>query len=314
MKALITGITGMDGTYLTSFLLSKGYEVYGLVRQGGTANPNWEVPPRVRLIECDITNRKEVESTVERVLPDEIYSLAAVSDYAIYTKDPAGSHLVNGVAPVLLMEAMRKHTPKCRMFQAGTCQSFGKPSVVPQDETTPFDPPNPYAISKAYAHAMARYYRSSHGLFVVNGILYNHESPLRVPAFVTRKISQGVAAIKTGKSKELVLGNLDATRDWGYAGDFVAAYWMTLQQKTADDYVIGTGERHTVREFVAEAFSVAGIKDWSKYVRQDERFMRGSDADLMQANPSKINSIGWKPTVGFKKIVKMMVENDLKTR
>jgi len=312
MKALITGITGMDGTYLTSFLLSKGYDVYGIVRRGGTANPDWEVPPKVRLIECDITCAKEVEAAVESVVPDEIYSLAAVSDYAIYTKDPAGSHLVNGVAPVLLMEAMRKHAPRARMFQAGTCQAFGKPTMVPQDETTPFNAPNPYAISKAYSHEMAKYYRGQHGLFVVNGILYNHESPLRAPAFVTRKISQGVAMIKKGKSKEISLGNLDATRDWGYAGDFIAAYWMTLQQQKADDYVIGTGERHTVREFVAEAFSAAGIKDWEMYVRQDERFMRGSDADLMQADPKKIMSIGWKPTVGFKEIVKMMVENDLK--
>lgn len=314
MKTLITGITGMDGTYLTRLLLLKGYEVYGLVRHGLAANPNWEVPAGVRLIECDITSASEVEAALERVGPDEIYSLAAVSDYAAYTKDPAGSHQVNGVAPVLLMEAMRKHAPKCKMFQAGTCQAFGKPSVVPQDEKTPFDPPNPYAISKVYAHSMAVYYRKQHGLFVVNGILYNHESPLRLPAFVTRKITQGVAMIKSGKSDELLLGNLEATRDWGYAGDFVNAYWMTLQQDKADDYVIGTGERHTVREFATEAFSVAGIKDWEGYVRQDERFMRGSDADLMQADPSKIMSIGWKPTVGFKEIVKMMVENDMKGR
>lgn len=308
MKAIITGVTGQDGAYLADFLLKKGYEVVGIARKSSNRE---NVPKRVRIVECNLDSFEEVEALISKEAPNEIYNLAAVSDYAIYTSDPVGSHAVNGVAPMLLIEAMKRHVPKARMFQAGTCQVFGRPDSVPQDENTPFDPPNPYAISKAFAHNMAVYYRQQHGLFIVNGILYNHESPLRIPAFVTRKITQGVAIIKAGKSKEILLGNLDAKRDWGFAGDFVKAYWMALQQSKADDYVIGTGEMHTVREFIIAAFSAAGIDNWEKYVKKDERFMRGSDADLMQANPAKIKSIGWKPTVGFKEIVRIMVENDI---
>lgn len=311
MKALITGITGQDGGYLAELLLSKGYEVVGVVRKNSKTNRAM-LPIKARLVTCDITNSSEVEKLIITEQPDEIYSLAAVSDYALYSADPLGSHLVNGVAPVLLMEAMRKHCPTARMFQAGTCQAYGKPAFVPQDENTPFDPPNPYSVSKVYAQYMARYYRREFGLFIVNGVLFSHESVRRVEGFVTRKITKGVAAIKKGKADSITLGNLEAKRDWGFASDFVLAFWLALQQKKPDDYVIGTGESHTVREFLSEAFLCAGIKDWQKYVKQDERFMRGTDADLLRANPAKIKAIGWKPTMGFKEIVKMMVENDLK--
>ena len=312
MKALITGITGQDGTYLAELLLSKGYDVVGVVRPGKSIKPCGFVPASAKLVQCDLSSSEAVTSLIASEQPDEIYSLAAVSDYAVYTEDPAGSHAINGLAPVLLMEAIRVYAPHAKLFQAGTCQAFGTPAQSPQDELTPFHPPNPYAISKTFAHFMARYYRQQHGLFIVNGILYNHESPRRIPAFVTRKITQGAALIKRGKADSITLGNLDATRDWGFAGDFVEAYRLTLQQKASDDYIIGTGERHTVREFLSEAFACAGIAEWKNFVKQDERFMRGSDADLMQANPAKIIGIGWRPKIGFKELVKMMVEHDLK--
>jgi GDP-D-mannose dehydratase len=312
MKALITGITGMDGTYLAEFLIKKGYQVTGLVRDEKSAQKNPHLPKGCTFIECDITDQESIETVIKHEKPEEIYSLAAVSDYAIYSKDPYGSSLVNGLAPILIMEAIRKTSIKTKMFQAGTCQSFGKPDQIPQDENTPFRPPNPYAASKVWAHFMAENYRRQFGLFIVNGILYNHESPRRLPAFVTRKITSGVAAIKKGKSDSITLGNLDSTRDWGYAGDFVEAFWLTLQQDKPDNYVIGTGEKHTIRDFVKEAFAAAGIKDWQKHIKQDPALLRGSDADFLQANPSKIKNIGWKPKTTFKDIITMMIDHDIK--
>lgn len=311
--ALITGITGQDGSYLAELLLEKGYQVYGLIRR--TSSPNYEriehILDRVILLEGDLTDLASLEIALEAAQPDEIYNLAAQSFVATSWKQPVSTVDVTGLGAVRVFEAARRVCPKARIYQASSSEMFGHAKEVPQKETTPFNPKSPYACAKVFAHYMAQNYRESYKQFICCGIAFNHESPRRGIEFVTRKISDGVARIKLGISKELRLGNLDAKRDWGYAGDYVKAMWLMLQQDEPDDYVIATGESHSVREFVELAFSFVDL-DWKEYVVVDERFYRPVDVPLLQGDPSKAARVlGWRPEVSFEELVKMMVEHDL---
>jgi GDPmannose 4,6-dehydratase len=314
-RALITGITGQDGAYLARFLLGKGYKVYGLIRR--TSTPNYwrikDILDKIELIEGDMTDPASLNAAVLRSKPDEIYNLAAQSFVATSWQQPALTTEVGGVGTLHLLEAVRRFAPKAKFYQASTSEMFGNSSDAGhQDENTPFHPRSPYAIAKLYSYWIVRNYRESYGMFTVNGILFNHESPLRGIEFVTRKVTDGVARIKLGMATELRLGNLDAKRDWGYAGDFVRAMWMMMQVDEPDDYVVATGESHSVREFVIEAFAAAGIKDWERYVKQDERYMRPADVNVLLGRPNKaMAKLKWRPEVPFRQLVKMMVDADL---
>jgi GDPmannose 4,6-dehydratase len=311
--AFITGITGQDGSYLAEFLLEKGYQVFGLVRRA--SSPRYDriehILDRIVLVEGDLTDLTSLQLALETAQPDEIYNLAAQSFVGASWNQPILTSDVTGLGAVRLFEAARRVCPKAKIYQASSSEMFGHAQEVPQKETTPFNPQSPYACAKVFAHHMAHVYRKSYGMFIACGICFNHESPRRGIEFVTRKISDGVARIKLGLSNELRLGNLDAKRDWGYAGDYVKAMWLMLQQDKPDDYVIATGETHSVREFVEIAFQVVGL-DWRKYVVIDERFYRPADVPLLQGDPSKaMRVLGWKPETTFKELVKMMVEYDL---
>lgn len=314
-NALITGITGQDGAYLARFLLTKNYRVFGLIRR--TSTPNlWrieEILSKITLIEGDMTDPTSLNEAVREAAPDEIYNLAAQSFVGTSWKQPVQTSEVGGIGTLHLLEAAKKWAPKAKFYQASTSEMFGNSSEQGhQDENTPFHPRSPYAIAKLYAYWMTRNYRESYDMFIVNGILFNHESPLRGIEFVTRKITDGVARIKLGLAEEIRLGNLDAKRDWGYAGDFVKAMWMMMQAEKPDDYVLATGEAHTVKEFVAAAFEAVSIEDWEKYVKIDKRFIRPAEVNFLLGKPNKaMERIGWKPHVTFKELVKMMVEADL---
>jgi len=311
--AFITGITGQDGSYLAEFLLEKGYQVFGLVRRAST--PHYEriehILDRIILLEGDLTDLTSLELALETAQPDEIYNLAAQSFVATSWKQPIFTCDVTGLGAVRVFEAARRVCPKAKIYQASSSEMFGHAKEVPQRETTPFNPQSPYACAKVFAHQMAHIYRQSYGQFIACGICFNHESPRRGIEFVTRKISDGVARIKLGLAKELRLGNLEAKRDWGYAGDYVKAMWLMLQQDEPDDFVIATGETHSVKEFVELAFSYVGL-DWKEYVVVDERFYRPVDVPLLQGDPSKAKKVlGWEPETSFEELVKMMVEHDL---
>lgn len=311
--AFITGITGQDGSYLAELLLEKGYQVYGLVRR--TSSPHYEriehLLDRIILLEGDLTDLTSLEVALETAQPDEIYNLAAQSFVGTSWKQPILTGDVTGLGAVRVFEAARRVCPKAKIYQASSSEMFGHALEVPQKETTPFNPQSPYACAKVFAHQMAVNYRKSYGMFIACGICFNHESPRRGIEFVTRKITDGAARIKLGLSQELRLGNLDAKRDWGFAGDFVKAMWAMLQQDQPDDFVIATGESHSVREFVELAFGYLDL-DWRKYVVVDERFYRPVDVPLLQGDYSKAKRVlGWEPEVSFKELVKMMVEHDL---
>lgn len=311
--ALITGITGQDGSYLAELLLEKGYQVYGLVRR--TSSPNYEriqhLLDRIILLEGDLTDLASLEVALETAQPDEIYNLAAQSFVGTSWKQPILTGDVTGLGAVRLFEAARRVCPKAKIYQASSSEMFGHACEVPQRETTPFNPQSPYACAKVFAHYMAINYRKSYNMFIACGICFNHESPRRGIEFVTRKISDGVARIKLGLAKELRLGNLDAKRDWGFAGDYVKAMWLMLQQDEPDDFVIATGETHSVREFVELAFAFVDL-DWREYVIVDERFYRPVDVPILQGDYSKAKKkLGWEPKTTFKDLVKMMVEYDL---
>ncbi len=313
-SAIITGITGQDGSYLAELLLQKGYEVYGLVRRLST--PNYgnisHILDKVTRIEGDMLDSSSLLYALKQAQPDEIYNLAAQSFVKTSFLQPEVTSDINGLGTVRLLEAMRHATPDAMLYQASTSEMFGKVRQTPQNEDTPFHPRSPYGVSKLFAHWMVINYRESYGMHASNGILFNHESPRRGMEFVTRKITDGVARIATGKAKELVLGNLDAKRDWGYAKDYVEAMYLMLQQKEPDDYVVGTGESHSVREFVAEAFNAAGIRDWEKYVKTDAKFLRPAEVDMLLADASKARGkLVWKPKTPFKELVGTMVKADL---
>ncbi|MFC6602819.1 GDP-mannose 4,6-dehydratase [Ectobacillus funiculus] len=311
-RAFITGITGQDGSYLTELLLKKGYKVYGLKRR--TATPNYENIKHINEIEFISGDLTDVSSLVEAIQfskPDEIYNLGAQSFVGDSWSQPILTGEVTALGVTNLLEAVRITKSEARFYQASSSEMFGKVVETPQKETTSFYPRSPYGVAKVYAHWITVNYRESHNLYACSGILFNHESPRRGIEFVTRKITDGVAKIKLGLQKELRLGNLEAKRDWGFAGDYVEAMWLMLQQDQPDDFVIATGLTHTVKEFVETAFQHVGL-NWEDFVVQDPKFMRPAEVDLLLGDSTKAQKIlGWKPKVSFEELVKMMVESDL---
>ena len=312
-RAIISGITGQDGSYLAELLLDKGYEVTGIVRR--TSSPNyWRIEhlvDRVTLRPADLLDQLSLLKILDEVRPAEFYNLAAMSFVPASWDQPllTGEYNAQGVTRAL--EAVRQVDTKIRFYQASSSEMYGKVRAVPQSEDTPFYPRSPYGVSKAYGHYITVNYRESYGLFACSGILFNHESPRRGLEFVTRKVTDGVARIKLGLAKELRMGNLEARRDWGFAGDYVRAMWSMLQQDVADDYVVATGETHSVRELVEVAFSHAGL-DWEKHVALDPKFLRPAEVDLLIGDPRKAKQkLGWTPSVDFAGLVKMMVDADL---
>jgi GDPmannose 4,6-dehydratase len=313
-RALITGITGQDGSYLAELLLDQGYEVFGLTRRLSAAN-FWRIEhlmDRLTLLPGDLLDQLSLIRVLERVKPTELYNLAAMSFVPASWDQPMLTGEFNSQGVTRVLEAVRVVDPTIRVYQASSSEMYGKVREVPQKETTPFYPRSPYGVSKVFAHYITVNYRESYGLFAVSGILFNHESPRRGLEFVTRKVTDGVARIKMGLAKELRLGNLDAHRDWGFAGDYVRAMWLMLQQKTADDFVIATGEAHSVQELVEIAFKRAGL-DWKQYVKTDPALLRPAEVDHLIGDASKAKDVlGWKPSVTFKQLVEMMVDADLK--
>ncbi|MCL5884789.1 MAG: GDP-mannose 4,6-dehydratase [Deltaproteobacteria bacterium] len=311
--ALITGVGGQDGSYLSEFLLDKGYRVVGTVPDGDPVNVDRirHLLDRIEIVQDDLLEQSRLESIFRDHRPDEVYNFAANSVLAASFQQPILATMVLAMGVTRILEAIRKVTPKARFFQASSSEIFGKPAEVPQSETTPFHPRNPYGVSKVYGHLMTMTYRENYGLFACSGILYNHESPRRSPEFVTRKITQAAAKIKLGLAKELRLGNLDARRDWGFAGDYVRAMWLMLQQPQPDDYVLATGETHSVRELCEEAFSYAGL-DYREYVVLEQESFRAPETAQLVGNPGKARrGLGWMPEVSFRDLVRRMVDADL---
>ncbi len=317
-RALVTGITGQDGLYLSELLLSKGYEVFGLIR--GQNNPKFdlvrETVPDVKLLTGDLTDLSSLMRALNSSQPEEVYNLGAISFVAYSWENAQVTSDVTGMGVLNILEAVRLHCgddlSKVRFYQASSSEMFGKVQQVPQTEETLLWPRSPYGVAKVYGHYMTINYRESYGMHASSGILFNHESPRRGPEFVTRKVSQAVARISLGLQDRLTMGNLDARRDWGFAGDYVDAMWRMLQQDEADDYVVSTNETHTIRELLDVAFARVGIDDWSKHVFQDPAFMRPAEVDLLIGDCSKAqDKLGWTPTVGFTELVEMMVDSDL---
>ena len=317
-RAFITGITGQDGQHLAEFLHSKGYEVFGMIK--GQNNPRAlqirDEFPYVELVAGDLADLTSLVNALEYVQPDEVYNLGAISFVAISFGQAELTSNITGLGVLRMLEAIRMvggtQNNKIRFYQASSSEMFGKVREVPQTELTPFHPRSPYGCAKVFGHCITVNYRESYGIFACSGILFNHEGPRRGLEFVTRKISNTAARIKLGVEKELVMGNLDAKRDWGYAGDYVRAMWMMLQQPEPDDYVVATGETHSIEEFLTLAFQEVGLDDWHNYVRQDPRFFRPAEVDLLIGDPTKTrDKLGWIPEVDFPSLVKMMVKNDL---
>jgi GDPmannose 4,6-dehydratase len=311
--ALITGITGQDGSYLAELLLKKGYRVIGVARRSSTVTSERikHILDDITVVQGDLQDQGSLLSLLEEHKPAEVYNLAAQSFVPTSWGQPALTGDVTAIGVTRLLEAIRFVDPKIRFYQASSSEMFGKVMEVPQKETTPFYPRSPYGVAKMYGHWITVNYRESFNIFATSGILFNHESPRRGLEFVTRKITDAVARIKLGLAKELRLGNLESQRDWGFAGDYVEAMWLMLQQDHPDNYVIGTGETHAVREFCEIAFSHAGL-DYKEYVVQDEKFYRPAEVDLLVSDPSKArNTLKWEPSVSFKELVTMMVDSDL---
>lgn len=320
-KAFITGITGQDGSYLADMLLEKGYEVHGLVRRSsryvigsheGALHNEQSATENLHLYYGDLSDFSSIMRVVSAVQPDEVYNLAAMSDVRVSFDIPEYTSDISGLGALRVIEAVRQSgRPETKIYQASTSELYGKVIETPQTEETPFYPRSPYAASKLYAHWMCKNYRESYGMFISSGILFNHESPRRGPNFVTRKIARGVAGIMRGENRKIYLGNLDAKRDWGYAPEYVDAMWRMLQQDTPDDFVIATGETHSVREFLEEAFALAG-KDWQEHVEVHKELFRPAEVDLLIGDPSKAKEkLGWEPKVTFKELVKILVDAEL---
>jgi GDPmannose 4,6-dehydratase len=312
-KALVTGVTGQDGSYLAELLLAKGYEVAGMVRR--TSHHSYEriehLLDRVQIVAADLLDQHSLTQVLQETRPDEVYNLAAQSYVPTSWTQPVLTGEFTALGVTRILEAVRLVHPSARFYQASSSEMFGRVVETPQNERTPFYPRSPYGVAKAYGHWITVNYRESYGIYAVSGILFNHESPRRGIEFVTRKVTDAVARIKLGLASELRLGNLDARRDWGFAGDYVDAMWRMLQQPEAQDYVIGTGTTHSVRDLVQAAFGHVGL-DWEKYVVVDPRFIRPAEVDLLQADPSKARAeLGWEPKVSFEELVAMMVEADL---
>jgi GDPmannose 4,6-dehydratase len=317
-RALITGITGQDGMYLAELLLSKGYEVYGLIR--GQNNPKFglvqEELPDVRLLTGDLTDMSSLMRALQTSQPEEVYNLGAISFVAYSWENASVTSDVTAIGVLNILEAIRLYCgddiTKVRFYQASSSEMFGKVQEVPQKESTLLWPRSPYGVAKVYGHYMTINYRESYGMYACSGILFNHESPRRGPEFVTRKVTQAVARISLGLQDKIVMGNLDARRDWGFAGDYVDAMWRMLQQDEADDFVVSTNETHPISELLELAFSRVGIDDWEPYVVQDPKFFRPAEVDLLIGDSSHAaDKLGWKPTVSFPELVTMMVDNDV---
>ena len=319
--ALITGITGQDGSYLTELLLSKGYEVHGIIRRASTFNTGridhlYQDPHvngvRLFLHYGDMADSSNLMRIVHEIAPDEVYNLAAQSHVRVSFDSPEFTGDVDALGTMRLLEAIRLTGVKTRFYQASTSELYGKVQEVPQRETTPFYPRSPYGVAKLYSFWAVKNYREAYGLHASNGILFNHESPRRGETFVTRKITRAVSRIKLGLQSELFMGNVNARRDWGFAGDYVEGMWRMLQQDSPDDYVLATGEMHSVKEFLAEAFGYVDL-DWEKYVKHDSRYERPSEVDQLLGDSTKARTVlGWEPKVTFKELVKMMMDADLK--
>ncbi len=320
-RALITGITGQDGSYLAELLLAKGYEVHGLIRRSSSFattridhlyhDPH-ESGSRLTLHYGDLTDPSSLLAAVHKARPDELYNLGAQSHVKVSFEMPGFTAETAAMGALHLLEAVRTVDWPIRFYQAGSSEMFGRVREVPQNEETPLDPRSPYAAAKAFAHSLTTQYREGYGLFAANGILFNHESPRRGETFVTRKITRAVAAIMAGTQSELYLGNLDAARDWGYAAEYVEAMWLMLQQPVADEYVIATGEMHTVREFMTTAFGLVGL-DWERHVRTDPRYFRPTEVDELRGDASKAARVlGWTPRTRFAELVRLMLEADLR--
>jgi GDPmannose 4,6-dehydratase len=313
--ALITGITGQDGSYLAELLLEKGYRVYGLVRRSSTVTFEriQHIQDRLELLSADLTDQNSLFYALEESKPDEVYNLAAQSFVQTSWTQPVLTGDVTGLGVTRVLEAIRifDRERRIRFYQASSSEMFGKVQAVPQGEDTPFYPRSPYGVAKVYGHWATVNYRESYGMFAVSGILFNHESPRRGLEFVTRKVTDAAARIKLGLSSELRLGNLDAQRDWGFAGDYVRAMWMMLQHDRPEDFVVATGVTHTVQKLVETAFAAVDL-DWRPYVVQDPRFMRPAEVDLLVGDPARVNTeLGWEPEVDFDQLVRMMVDADL---
>jgi GDPmannose 4,6-dehydratase len=317
-RALITGITGQDGRHLSQSLADKGYQVFGLVH--GQANPKIEMVqgenPALELLEGDLRDLSSLIAVVEQVQPDEIFNLGAISFVQLSFKQAELTAEITGLGVLRMLEAVRivggtQNNP-IRFYQASSSEMFGKVQQTPQTEATPFHPRSPYGVAKVFGHYTTMNYREAYNIHASSGILFNHEGPRRGLEFVTRKVTNSVARIKLGLQEVITMGNIDSSRDWGYAGDYVEAMWMMLQQDEPDDYVIATGETHTIRELLDVSFKHAGIDDWSTYVKQDPRFYRPAEVDLLIGDASKAHSkLGWKPRVSFEELVRMMYEHDL---
>jgi len=314
--ALITGIGGMDGSHLADFLLEKGYKVYGMDRRSSSLNVVniKHLVDKITILNGDMTDQNSLLRCLKESNPDEVYNLAAQSFVGESWNTPEYTSNVTGLGVLRMLEAIREFNPKIKFYQASSSEMFGRMVENPAKETTPFYPRSPYGVAKLYGHWITKNYRESYDMYACSGILFNHESEKRGIEFVTRKISDGVARIKLGLADDITLGNLDAKRDWGYAPDYVEAMWLMLQQETPEDYVIATGETHSIKDFLTEAFNHVGIEDWSKYIKQDPRFMRPAEVDVLRGDYSKAkDGLGWKPKTTFKELVKKMVDNDIKT-
>ena len=314
-RAIITGITGQDGSHLADLLLEKGYEVHGVVRRSSTENFERiaHLEGRIQLHQADLLDQLSLVDVLRKVAPQEVYNLAAMSFVPTSWQQPVLTSEFTAIGVTRMLEAIRLLDPKgIRFYQASSSEMFGKVRETPQRETTPFYPRSPYGVAKVYGHFITVNYRESYGMFCCSGILFNHEGPRRGREFVTRKVTDAAARIKAGLQSELRMGNLDARRDWGYAGDYVRAMWLMLQQDKPDDYVIATGETHSVRELVEAAFDCAGL-DWRRHVVQDPALIRPAEVDLLLGDPTKANCVlGWKPEVTFRELVRMMVDADLR--
>ena len=313
-RALITGINGMDGSHLADLLLEKGYDVYGMERR--TSSPNRtntsHLEGKITFVNGDLTDQNSLVRCLKESNPDEVYNLGAMSFVGESWNTPEQTGDVNGMGVLRMLEAIREYGKEVKFYQASTSEMFGRMVENPATESTPFYPRSPYGVAKLYGHWITKNYRESYDMFACSGILFNHESERRGIEFVTRKISDGVAKIHLGLQDKIMLGNLDSYRDWGYAPDYVEAMWLMLQQDNADDYVISTGETHSIREFLEHAFQHIGVTNWEKYVGQDPRFMRPAEVDVLRGDSTKAQSeLGWKPKTSFRELVEKMVRNDI---
>jgi GDPmannose 4,6-dehydratase len=315
-KAFITGITGQDGSYLAEILLEKGYEVYGMIRRSSSFNTARidHIFGELELVFGDLSDGSSLNQLMRRIKPDEVYNLGAQSHVRVSFDIPEYTADATGMGTLRLLDAIREEGVTCRFYEAGSSEMFGQVAETPQTERTPFHPRSPYGVSKVFGYWITRNYREAYGMYAVNGILFNHESPRRGPTFVTRKITRAIGAILRGEQDELRLGNLEAKRDWGFARDYMEGAWRMLQAEEPDDYVLATGETHSVREFLDAAFGYAGL-DWNRYVTIDERYFRPAEVDVLLGDATKAKQeLGWEPAVGFDELVRMMVDHDRERR